>query len=87
MREDLGLVWGIGIPRHFTDCFDPEARVRTTAYERMCESPVRNPKQSLKKRIVVRRAIPGVGTNNLLAGVDGARRFNQGHPGRSQFAL
>ena len=30
----------IGILRHFADRFNPEARVRTTAYERMCEGPV-----------------------------------------------
>ena len=40
MREDLGLAWGIGILRLLTDRFSPEARVRITAYERMCESPV-----------------------------------------------
>ena len=40
MREDLGLAWGIGILRLFTDRFDPEARVRTTAYKQMCEGPV-----------------------------------------------
>ena len=40
MREDLGPAWGIGILRLFTDRFDPEARVRTTAYKRSCESPV-----------------------------------------------
>ena len=37
--KDLGLARGIGILRLFTGVFDPE-RVRTIAYERMCESPV-----------------------------------------------
>ena len=40
MREDLGLAWGIDILRLFTDRFAPEVRVRTSAYERMCEGPV-----------------------------------------------
>ncbi len=40
MREDLGLPQGVGILRVFTGRFDPAARVRTTAYERLCESPV-----------------------------------------------
>ncbi len=38
MRKQLGPTWGIGISRLMTVRIGPGARVRTTAYKRMCES-------------------------------------------------
>jgi hypothetical protein len=40
MREDVGLAWEMGKLRLLIDRFSPEARVRITAYERMCHGPV-----------------------------------------------
>ena len=40
MHKDLGLASGIVVLRLLTYRFDPEVRVLTAAYERMCESPV-----------------------------------------------